>query len=74
MDWTKLIAEIQKCGLSQPQIAAKCECAQSTISDLASGTTKEPRHSLGEALRALHYEKISEKANRRAVDHKPARA
>jgi transcriptional regulator with XRE-family HTH domain len=65
MDWTKLIAEIQERGLSQPQIAAKCECAQSTVSDLASGTTKEPRHSLGEALKALHYETCTGKPDQR---------
>lgn len=53
MDWKLLIAELRDGGLSQPQIAALCNCAQATISDLASGTTREPRWPLGQALRAL---------------------
>lgn len=54
MDWKLLIADIQAHGLTQPQIAAICGCGQATVSDLASGTTKDPRHTLGEALKALH--------------------
>lgn len=54
MDWKQLIAELMARPMSQTQIAAACGCGQATISDLASGNTKEPRHSLGEALRALH--------------------
>jgi transcriptional regulator with XRE-family HTH domain len=54
MDWQKLIAELQDHGYTQPQIAAACGCGQSTVSELSLGKTKEPRHSLGEALRALH--------------------
>jgi transcriptional regulator with XRE-family HTH domain len=56
MDWKSLIAEIQRHGYTQPQIAAVCGCGQATISDLALGNTKEPRHSLGEALRRLRDE------------------
>ena len=54
MDWKSLIADLQRHGYTQPQIAAVCGCGQATISDLAKGNTKEPRHSLGEALRRLH--------------------
>lgn len=53
MDWKLLIAELQGYGLTQPQIAAVCGCGQATISELARGTTKDPRHSLGESLRSL---------------------
>jgi hypothetical protein len=54
MDWKNIIAEIQRHGqLTQPQIAGKCGCGQATISDLASGKTEQPRHSLGEALLGL---------------------
>jgi predicted transcriptional regulator len=53
MDWKALIAELQRLGHTQPQIAAVCGCGQATISDLAKGHTKEPRHSLGEALKSL---------------------
>jgi transcriptional regulator with XRE-family HTH domain len=51
MDWKNIIADIQRHGqLTQPQIAAECGCGQATISDLASGKTAQPRHSLGESL------------------------
>jgi transcriptional regulator with XRE-family HTH domain len=53
MDWTSLIAELTQLGYTQPEIAKQCGCGQATISDLASGKTKEPRHSLGEDLRRL---------------------
>lgn len=53
MDWKSTIAELQAHGLSQPQIAAVCGCGQATISDLASGKTQDPRHSLGQNLIAL---------------------
>ena len=50
MNWAELISRLQEAGLSQPQIARRCGCAQSTISDLASGNTKDPRFSIGKAL------------------------
>ena len=53
MDWKLLIAELQAAGLSQARIAKECRCAQATVSDLACGTTKEPRYSIGEALHSL---------------------
>lgn len=53
MTWTQTIAEIQKRGLSQSQIAAACRCGQVTISDLARGKTKQPHFVLGQALMAL---------------------
>lgn len=53
MDWKSLITELNRLGYTQPQIAALCGCGQATVSDLAKGITKEPRHSLGEALRTL---------------------
>jgi hypothetical protein len=59
VDWKTLISELTSCGYTQPAIAAACRCGQATISDLAKGTTKDPRHSLGEALRRLHAQAIS---------------
>ncbi len=55
MDWKSTLAEIQEFGhLTQPQIAAIVGCGQATISGLMNGTTKEPRYSLGESIKALH--------------------
>lgn len=53
MNWSVVIADIQAAGWSQPRIAAECDCAQSTISDLAAGRTKDPRYTIGEALLRL---------------------
>jgi len=50
MQWKDYIAAIADKGVSQSQLAKKAGCGQATISDLASGKTKEPRHSLGLAL------------------------
>lgn len=59
MNWKSLIADLRAKGMSQPQIAAACNCGQATISDLASGKTDDPRYSLGQALQALHVALIS---------------
>ncbi|WP_295986399.1 hypothetical protein [uncultured Variovorax sp.] len=61
MDWQSIIADIQKRGLSQSQIAMACHCGQATVSDLSSGKTKQPSFVLGQALITLS------KANDRAI-------
>lgn len=50
MQWKHYIAAIAAKGISQSQLAKQAGCGQATISDLASGKTLEPRHSLGMAL------------------------
>lgn len=50
MQWKNYIAAITASGMSQLQLAKLAGCGQATISDLASGKTLEPRHSLGVAL------------------------
>ena len=58
MDFKQLIADLMAAGISQPQIAKQCGCAQATVSELASGVNKQPRYTLGAALVALHKRKI----------------
>jgi len=53
MDWKSIISTLQERGLSQAVIAEKCGCAQPTISDLASGKTKQPGYALGQSLQKL---------------------
>lgn len=67
MNWKNAIAELQGFGLTQPQIAEVCGCQQTTISALATGKTKDPRHSLGERLRAL----LAAKQREAAYDAQP---
>ena len=54
MDWKLLITDLKAYGLSRAQVASECKCGQATISELATGQTSDPRHGLGEKLRALH--------------------
>jgi len=53
MDWKEVIAELGRLGMRQPDIAAACGCSQSAVSQLANGHIKDPRHSIGEAMRNL---------------------
>lgn len=54
MDWKKLISEIAETGMTQVEIAEQAGCAQSSLSDLACGRTKEPIYRIGKKLVALH--------------------
>lgn len=50
MQWKDYITAIFEKGVSQSQLASLVGCGQATISDLASGKTREPRHSLGTSI------------------------
>ena len=50
MQWKDYIAAIVAKGLTQKQLADKAGCGQATISDIASGKTRDPRSSIGLAL------------------------
>lgn len=54
MDWKNILADLRAAGWTQKDIAAKCGCAQTTVSDLATGKTDQPVYSIGERLTALH--------------------
>lgn len=55
IDWPALIRDIRQLGrMRLIDIAIDCECSEATLSDLVTGRTREPRHALGERLRALH--------------------
>lgn len=54
MEWSALIAELTSRGMTQQKIAAACECAQSTISDLATGKNTKPSYQIGKTLEQLH--------------------
>jgi hypothetical protein len=74
MDWTVVISELSGAfGMSQPEIAAACGCGQSTVSGLATGVTKDPRHSTGQKLLALLEAKRLEAATKAVQSPPPAR-
>lgn len=54
MDWKQIIADLIDRGVTQPEIATKCGCSQASISDLATGKTKQPRFDLGASLIKQH--------------------
>jgi hypothetical protein len=66
MQWNLIIADLRAAGFSQAQIAEKCGCTQSTVSELATIPGREPRYLLGVALMQLH-KKQSRKIKQQAV-------
>lgn len=54
MDWKTLIAELSSAGLTQGLIADRLGIRQPSVSDIASGRTKNPSWAVGEGLRRLH--------------------
>lgn len=68
MDWESIILELaEQHGMSQPAIATACGCSQPSISALARGETKDPRHSIGQALCELLATKRREAEQKRAA-------
>ena len=66
MNWIKIIAELTdrtKGGLTQTELAKRCGCGQSTISEIGRGEILSPNFELGQKLVALHAAmKINEAA------------
>ena len=54
MQWKNIIFDIQASGLTQTEIAERCKCSQSTISELASTPDRVPTWPIGAALLDLH--------------------
>ncbi len=57
MNWPSIIQDIIASGLTQAQIADRCETGQSHISGLLRGERKQPGWALGDRLLALHRER-----------------
>lgn len=58
MQWKTIITQIQSSGLTQTQIAEKCKCAQSTISELMTDPDRIPSFPIGAALLELHKKSL----------------
>lgn len=75
MDWQSLIKELRAAGYTQVQIGELCGCAQTTISDLARGTTTNPSFTVGTKLLELQQKAraaAAEKAPEPAADTQAA--
>lgn len=62
MDWNKIVAEIKETGLTQAQIADAIGVSAGTLSEICSGKVSEPKWSRGDALIAIHAERVTQRA------------
>jgi transcriptional regulator with XRE-family HTH domain len=53
MNWQLLLKTLTERGMTQQQIATECGCSQASISDLATGKTKNPTYQIGATLQTL---------------------
>lgn len=72
MDWKQLISELTRLGVSQAEIATQTGIAPPTISELATGKTREPRWTTGQKLRALHRSAKRKAAKSNPLEHQAA--
>jgi len=56
MDWKTLISELSELGATQVEIASRCGCGQSTVSEIGRGEIKNPGASTAFALVAMRDE------------------
>lgn len=61
MQWKNIISDLKASGLTQMQIAEKCGCAQSTISEMATDDARIPSFPIGAALLDLHKKSIKKR-------------
>ena len=54
MDWPNIIESLRERGWTQSLLAERLGIAQSAVSDLRRGSTKDPKHSTGQAIADLH--------------------
>lgn len=70
-NWKKLIEEIrERSGMTQKQIAEKCNSRPSTISNLVQGAAQDTAHTLGVELIAIH-KKVMRTWERKNKRNKP---
>ena len=51
--WPEIMETLAERGWTQAQLAARVGCSQSTLSDIATGVTAEPRYSIARVLIAM---------------------
>jgi transcriptional regulator with XRE-family HTH domain len=54
MNWPAILETLRQRGWTQALLAERLGIAQSAVSDLRRGVTVDPKHSTGEAIRALY--------------------
>lgn len=66
MDWKVLIEELEAAGLTQTDIADQSGCSQPYVSQLKSGTRRNPDFTRGQALITLHKKRVKTKHSKAA--------
>ena len=61
MQWKNIISDLKASGLTQMQIAEKCGCAQSTISEMSTDGNRIPSFPIGAALLDLHKKHLKKR-------------
>lgn len=54
MNFPSLLADLKSWGHSGTDVAAYCQCAKSTISEISSGKIESPGYEIGAKIVALH--------------------
>lgn len=54
MNWPHIVDELRSRGWTQVLLAARLGIAQSAVSELRTGGTKDPKHSTGHAIAVLY--------------------
>lgn len=73
MNWRKIIEDLQRAGIRQIDIAARCGVSQSSVSDLKKGRTLEPSYGFGATLLQMHSDAASRSKRRPTRRQAPAR-
>ena len=68
MQWKNIISDLKASGLTQMQIAEKCGCAQSTISEMATDVDRIPSFPIGAALLDLHKKALKKRKTVQVAD------
>jgi hypothetical protein len=55
--WQERIEDLEGVGMTREEIAKSCGMALSTLGDIATGRTKEPRGDAAVAMHQLHVER-----------------
>jgi predicted transcriptional regulator len=61
MQWKNIISDLKASGLTQMQIAERCGCAQSTISEMSTDGDRTPSFPIGAALLDLHKKTLKKR-------------
>lgn len=57
-NWPTIVNDLTDTGMTRAELAAAVKAGVSTLADLATGSSGEPRHALGVRLLKLHARRV----------------